>query len=124
MASITHPELNSNMAANNNEQTPQITWEDEGMTTSYANVANATSSREEVILLFGINQAWQGGQDSVDINLSDRMVLSPFAAKRLHLMLSGSLQSYDQRFGNAAEGRMSAPTPVSTTEASEEDSNA
>lgn len=112
------------MAANNNEQAPQITWEDEGMTTSYANVANATSSREEVILLFGINQAWQGGQDSVDINLSDRMVLSPFAAKRLHLMLSGSLQSYDQRFANAAEGRMSAPAPASTVETSEEDSNA
>jgi len=107
------------MAANNNDQTPKINWEDEGMTTAYANVANATSSREEVILLFGINQAWQGGQDSVDINLSDRLVLSPFAAKRLHMMLTGSLQAYDQRFGNAAEGRMSAPAPVA---ASEEDS--
>ena len=123
MASTTPERKHSIMAANNNEQAPQVTWEDEGMTTSYANVANATSSREEVILLFGVNQAWQGGQDSVDINLSDRMVLSPFAAKRLHLMLTGSLQSYDQRFGNAAEGRMSAPAPVSTIEAAEEDSN-
>ena len=108
------------MAANNNDQTPKINWEDEGMTTAYANVANATSSREEVILLFGINQAWQGGQDSVDINLSDRLVLSPFAAKRLHMMLTGSLQAYDQRFGNAVEDRMSAPASVA---ASEEDSN-
>lgn len=105
------------MAANNNDQTPSVKWKDEGMTTSYANVANATSSREEVILLFGVNQAWHAGTDSVDINLSDRIVLSPFAAKRLHMMLTGSLESYDQRFsGNAAEGRMSASAPTNETE--------
>ena len=108
------------MAENNNNQTPNVHWEDEGMTTSYANVANATSSREEVILLFGVNQAWHGGQESVDINLSDRIVLSPFAAKRLHMMLTGSLQNFDKRFAgdNPAEDRVSIPEP--TVEASDE----
>jgi hypothetical protein len=118
------------MADNNSDQTPSVRWEDEGMTTAYANVANATSSREEVILLFGVNQAWHGGQDSVDINLSDRIVLSPFAAKRLHLMLTGSLKSFDERFGggdavggNAAEERITAPAPVVSPEPSEEASD-
>ena len=113
------------MADNNNDQTPSVRWEDEGMTTSYANVANATSSREEVILLFGVNQAWHGGQDSVDINLSDRVVLSPFAAKRLHMMLTGTLQNFDARFGggNAAEDRASIPAHEPTPEPAEEASD-
>jgi hypothetical protein len=110
------------MAENNNDQTPNVRWEDEGMTTSYANVANATSSREEVILLFGVNQAWHGGQESVDINLSDRVVLSPYAAKRLHMMLTGVLQNFDSRYGdgNAAEGRASISAPETTPEPTKE----
>lgn len=105
------------MAENNNDQTPSVRWEDEGMTTSYANVANATSSREEVILLFGVNQAWHGGQESVDIKLSDRLVLSPFVAKRLHMMLTGALQGFDNRFGGESKAgeRGSTVTPISET---------
>ena len=113
------------MAENNTDQTPSVRWEDEGMTTSYANVANATSSREEVILLFGVNQAWHGGQDSVDINLSDRIVLSPFAAKRLHMMLTGTMQNFDQRFGgtDAVTERAAVPIPEEIPEPAEEDSD-
>ena len=44
------------------QASPRITWDDSGMRTSYANVCNVLGTREEVMLLFGANQAWQGGQ--------------------------------------------------------------
>jgi len=32
------------------------------MKNSYANVCNVTSTREEVVMLFGVNRAWNRGQ--------------------------------------------------------------
>ena len=78
---------------------PTIEWDDSNMKTSYANVCNASSTREEVTLLFGTNQAWHAGQDTVTVTLSDRLILNPFAAKRLNLMLSRVIEAYEQRFG-------------------------
>src|SRR5512145_2022187 len=63
--------------------TPKINWDDSQMKTSYANVCNVASTREEVIVLFGTNQAWKGIEEEVTVQLSDRIILSPFAAKRL-----------------------------------------
>ncbi|MDD5049800.1 MAG: DUF3467 domain-containing protein, partial [Methanoregulaceae archaeon] len=39
-----------------------IKWDDSKMTSSYANVCNVSSTREEVTLLFGTNQTWHTGQ--------------------------------------------------------------
>jgi hypothetical protein len=33
----------------------KIKWDDSNMKSSYANVCNVTSTREEVVMLFGIN---------------------------------------------------------------------
>jgi hypothetical protein len=66
---------------------------------SYANVCNVTSTREEVVLLFGMNQAWNRGQKEVTIHLTDRIVVSPFAAKRLSMLLQGVVNEYEKRFG-------------------------
>jgi Protein of unknown function (DUF3467) len=57
------------------------------------------STREEVVLMFGVNQAWQWGQAEVVIQLTDRLILSPFAAKRLALLLQGVMREYETRFG-------------------------
>ena len=78
---------------------PRVDWDDTNMKTSYANVCNASSTREEVTLLFGTNQAWHAGQDKVTVQLSDRIILNPFAAKRLALMLEKVLEAYESRFG-------------------------
>ncbi len=78
---------------------PTIRWDDAAMKSSYANVCNVSSTREEVVLLFGMNQAWQAGQKEVTIHLSDRIVLSPFAAKRLVNLLSSVVREYESRFG-------------------------
>ena len=66
---------------------------------SYCNVCNATSTREEVVLNFGINQNWDLGPQSMEIQLAHRIILSPFAAKRLADMLTGLIKEYEARHG-------------------------
>ena len=80
------------------EQT-RIKWDDSAMKSSYANVCNVTSTREEVVMLFGINQAWNRGQKEVTIQLTDRIIISPYAAKRLVMLLEGVVKEYEKRFG-------------------------
>jgi hypothetical protein len=80
-------------------QGTRIKWDDTGMKSSYANVCNVTSTREEVVMLFGINQAWNRGQKEVTIQLTDRIIISPYAAKRLATLLDGVVKEYEKRFG-------------------------
>ena len=77
----------------------KIKWDDSNMRSSYANVCNVTSTREEVVMLFGMNQAWNRGQKEVTIQLTDRIVVSPYAAKRLAMLLDGVIKEYESRFG-------------------------
>lgn len=77
----------------------KIRWDDANMKSSYANVCNVTSTREEVVMLFGINQAWNRGQKEVTIQLTDRIIISPYAAKRLATLLEGVVKEYEKRFG-------------------------
>ena len=81
------------------EQAPTLKWDDSHMRSSYANVCNVTSTREEVVLLFGMNQAWNRGQKEVMIQLTDRIIISPYAAKRLGALLDGVVREYEKRFG-------------------------
>ena len=66
------------------------------MKTSYANVCNVRSRREEVTLLFGTNQTWHSGMEEVSVRLSDRIILSPFAAKRLSMLLANVVGEYEK----------------------------
>ena len=77
----------------------KILWDDANMRSVYANVANVAGGREEIVLLFGLNQAWHAGQKEVKVQLSDRIVMSPFAAKRLALLLNNVLADYENKFG-------------------------
>ena len=77
----------------------KVKWDDSKMESSYANVCNISWTREEVVLVFGLNQAWQGGQKEVTVQVNDRIILSPFAAKRLTELLSNALKEYEGRFG-------------------------
>jgi Protein of unknown function (DUF3467) len=80
--------------------TPQtIRWDDSNLKSSYANVCNVSSTREEVVLVFGINQVWERGQNEVQVQLTDRIILSPFAAKRLAQLLNNVVREYESRFG-------------------------
>ena len=85
----------------------KIKWDDSKMRSSYANVCNVTSTREEVVMLFGVNQAWNRGQKEIEIQLTDRIIISPYAAKRLSVLLDGVVKEYEKRFGTL---NVEAPT--------------
>jgi hypothetical protein len=91
---------------------PKIKWDDSQMKSSYANVCNVASTREEVVVLFGTNQAWKGIEEEVTVQLTDRVILSPFAAKRLALLLNNVVQQYESRFGSLD---VATQVPPSTT---------
>ena len=86
-----------------NRALPTIRWNDSNMRSTYANVCNVSSTREEVTLLFGTNQAWRQGQKEVAIDLTDRIIMSPFAAKRLHQLLANVIKEYEDRFGTLGD---------------------
>jgi hypothetical protein len=78
--------------------TPNVRWDDAQMRTSYANACNVVSTREEVVLFFGINQGLRGG-DEIVVQLGERIMLNPHAAKRLHILLTNVLREHEARFG-------------------------
>ncbi|HSB81183.1 MAG TPA: DUF3467 domain-containing protein [Candidatus Methylomirabilis sp.] len=89
---------------------PRLRWDDSRVRSGHANVCNATSTREEIVLLFGVKQAWQAGQAEIPIQLTDRIILSPFVAKRLAVLLTNVVREYETRFGS-----LDVVAPPSTT---------
>jgi hypothetical protein len=77
----------------------RVKWDDSNMRSAYSNVCNAVSTREEVVLLFGLNQSWHAGQKDVTVQLTDRIILSPHAAKRLQVLLTQLIKQHEDRFG-------------------------
>jgi hypothetical protein len=91
----------------------KIVWDDSNMRSVYANVSNVAGGREEIVLLFGMNQAWHTGQKEVKVQLTDRIVLSPYAAKRLAVLLNNVIGNYEKQFGVLDLGLPQAsPGPV------------
>ena len=80
----------------------RVRWDDSRMTNTYANVCNVSSTREEMTLLFGTNKNWHTGQAELTVELSNRIMLNPYAAKRLLLLLGNVVKEYESRFGELA----------------------
>jgi hypothetical protein len=78
---------------------PTVRFDDSEVRNAYANVCNVSSSREEVVLVFGLNNAWERDASEVRVKLNSRVILSAFAAKRLSLLLNNVVQQYEARFG-------------------------
>ncbi len=77
-----------------------IEWDDSNMATNFANVVNLQSTQEQVDLFFGTNQTWNiGNTRRVKVELNNRVIMSPHAAKRLWLTLGGVIQEYEGRHG-------------------------
>ena len=89
----------SSTAESTGTTVPVVKWDDSSMSTTYANVCNVTGTREEVALLFGTNQTLYTGQKEVTVKVTNRIVLSPFAAKRLQRLLENVIAQYESRFG-------------------------
>jgi hypothetical protein len=79
----------------------RVNWDDSKMVTSFANVVNVLVTREELTLLFGMNQTWNMSAESKEltVQLSNRIVLTPYAAKRLLTLLTARMRDYEARVG-------------------------
>lgn len=87
-------------AADGTIAAPTVNWDDSEMRSTYANVVNASSTREEVTVFFGSNLTWNPTEASdVHVKLTDRMILNPHAAKRLWILLGVVLNQYEKRHG-------------------------
>jgi len=83
---------------------PTVKFDDTGISNAYANVCNVSNSREEVVHVFGMNNAWERDASEVRVKLNSRVILSPFAAKRLALLMNSVVQQYETRFGGMDVG--------------------
>lgn len=77
----------------------RVRFDTSKLKSSYCNVCNATSTREEVVLNFGLNESWDLGSKDVEVQLLHRIILSPHAAKRLQELLSRLMGEYETRYG-------------------------
>jgi hypothetical protein len=77
----------------------RVRWNAANVKSSYANFCNASTTREEVVLNFGVSHDWERQPQNMEIELSHRIVLSPFAAKRLSQLLSKLVGEYERRYG-------------------------
>jgi hypothetical protein len=78
----------------------KIKWDTSSLKSSYCNFCNANSTREEVVLNFGVNQTWDRGVGGeLEMQLLHRIILSPFAAKRLHELLGRLVGEHEARYG-------------------------
>ncbi len=102
-------------ATQNGEPSVSIRWDDTTMRSAYANVCNVTGTREEIVLLFGVNQSWNSAQRELVVQLLDRVIMSPFAAKRLNLLLTRVLREYESRYGQLqTDGQPQPAEPLPT----------
>ncbi len=78
----------------------RVHWDDSKMSSSFANVVNVLNTREEFTLLFGANETWNVLEaEELRVALSNRIVLTPHAAKRLAGLLQQRIADYEARFG-------------------------
>ncbi|MBA1141286.1 DUF3467 domain-containing protein [Mesorhizobium neociceri] len=88
-------------APDKNTERKGVQWLEDQMATHFANVVNVQGTREQVDLFFGTNRTWNvedGG--SVSVELSNRIILTPLAAKRLWTVLGGVLREHESRYGS------------------------
>ncbi len=79
--------------------------------TSYANLAVLTSTQEEVILNFGVNVNPPTARNEVNVEITNRIIMSYPSAKRLALTLGNIIQRYEARNGVIAVGPAEGAAP-------------
>ena len=78
----------------------KVHWDQSQMRTEFANVINVFSTREEFSVLFGLNSTLSlSDPRGFEVKLSNRIVLTPFAAKRLSRLLGERVAEYERCYG-------------------------
>ena len=85
------------------QQQLQIRIDESKMQTTYSNGVLTKNTPEEVILDFGFQSpappAQQGDAPQMQLQISQRIILSYHSAKRLAITLSRLIQRHEERFG-------------------------
>lgn len=82
------------------DRASNVQWNDEAMQTTFANVVNVQGTREQIEFFFGTNRSWSPASiGPVRVDLTDRIIMTPYAAKRLQVILTGVLREYEARHG-------------------------
>ena len=68
------------MAENTNEKNesvaqPEVVWNDSNMKSLYVNATNVVGGREEIMMLLGLNKAWNVNQGKVNVDIAERVVM-------------------------------------------------
>jgi len=77
----------------------KIIYDSSNIRRVYANVARLSAGQEEVILQFGIRQSSDTSEREAEVRSIACIILNPFAAKRLALLLDNALQDYEAKYG-------------------------
>ena len=87
------------MAEKDSNKTKPISVNDAKAVSSYANFCRVTGSPEELIVDFGMNSQPIGGDGGAPVDISQRIVLNFYTAKRLLHALHVSVQRHEEVFG-------------------------
>lgn len=94
------PEVKKNTAP----AQPEVVWNDQNMRNVYTNATNVVAGREEVMMILGQNQSWRANQGKVQVNVTERVIMTPYTAKRLAVMLAATLKAYEGKYGKIEIG--------------------
>lgn len=103
MAENTTPPAGDVAATQQGGQQIRLRMDERNMTTSYANAFRTNGTAEEVMLDFGINTMTpaqqQGGQGEIVFQVSNRIVMNYYSAKRLAITLSQLIRRHEEEYG-------------------------
>ncbi|MBS3735057.1 MAG: DUF3467 domain-containing protein [Phycisphaerae bacterium] len=85
------------------QQQVQVRVDERNLETTYANAFRTNATAEEVMMDFGLNiirpTGPDGQQPEITFQVTDRVILSPYSAKRLAVTLSQLVRRHEQQFG-------------------------
>ncbi len=76
-----------------------IIWDDPGIGKVYANIGLVEGGKEEISIVFGVEQARQPDLDQTRVQLTDRIIFNPLAAKRFAAQLENRIREYESHSG-------------------------
>lgn len=78
---------------------PSLNLQIEGADLDYANMAVVTSTPEEVIVNFGLNAVPPDAEGQVNVQVTNRVILSYPSVKRLAVTLGNIVKRYEEQHG-------------------------
>lgn len=76
-----------------------VVWDDSNMAENYANVSTILATQEEFSILFGTQKGLRPDPRGMRVEVSNRIMVNPFLAKRLSAILLRTIDEYEKRFG-------------------------